>query len=206
MPAIQIKIYNQDGNVAGEMDAPAFLSVPWNPSLAHQVFKVYAANKRKNVAHTKTRGEVSGGGIKPWRQKGTGRARQGSSRSPLWRHGGVTFGPRSATDFSQDINKKMLKGALASVLAKKFSLGELKILNNIVLTELKTKNLNRILNNLTDKKSTLLVVANNDNDIFRVMANIKNARSVKARDLNVYDAINYKNIVINKEALGEIKL
>src|SRR3989344_2841513 len=142
----QVKIYNRDGNVTGEMEAPDFLLAPWNAALVHQVFKAIAANKRVNVAHTKNRGEVSGGGIKPWKQKGTGRARHGSIRSPIWRHGGVTFGPRNTTDYWQKVNRKMLKKALWEALAKKYSLNQLKVIKDLEVNP-KTKELNRIMTN-----------------------------------------------------------
>src|SRR3989344_2193361 len=157
-----VTLYNRDGNATGDSQAPALLSTPWNATLVHQVFKSLAANRRKPIAHTKDRSEVSGGGIKPWRQKGTGRARHGSSRSPIWRHGGITFGPRNDKDFSQKVNKKMAASALASALAKKLASDQLRIMDALTLAEPKTKELGKILNNLTRGKSTLLVIDHKD--------------------------------------------
>lgn len=199
-----IKIYNQDGNVSGEVAAPELFFKKWNPSLVHQVFKALAANRRKPVAHTKTRAEVSGGGKKPWRQKGTGRARHGSTRSPLWRHGGVTFGPRNEKDYSEKINKKMAKEALAESLSKKLALNELKIVNVLEISSSKTKELSRTVSNLTDKKSTLLVAASDNKNVFRAAANLSKLKAIRPKDLNVYDVLNHKYILIEQKALQEL--
>ena len=142
----------------------------YNDSLIHQVFKSIAANRRKNVAHTKDRSEVSGGGKKPWRQKGTGRARQGSSRSPLWAGGGVSFGPRNTTDYSQKINVKMMKLAIEGALLKKSQSGELKVVDDLAISEPKTKNISKTILNLTGGKSTLLIIPNDDAKIFYALS------------------------------------
>jgi large subunit ribosomal protein L4 len=200
-----VKIYNQDGNLAEEIETPPFLRAPWNADLVHQIFKALAANKRKPIAHTKTRGEVRGGGIKPWRQKGTGRARHGSIRSPLWRHGGVAFGPRNTTDFSQKINKKMIDKALTAALSKKFSSGELKIINKLDIIP-KTKNLARVIQNLTGNKSSLLIIADEDKSILRAAANLPKVKGVKAKDLSLYDVLTHKYILIEQKALEELRI
>ena len=201
----QVKIYNKDGNVSSEMEAPNFLLAPWNVALVHQVFKAIAANKRINIAHTKNRAEVSGGGVKPWKQKGTGRARHGSIRSPIWRHGGVAFGPRNTTDYSQKVNKKMLKNSLISALAMKFSLGNLKVVSGLESEGVKTKNVARVINNLTQNKSTLLVVPNNDKTISRGAANVNKVKVIRAKDLNTFEAMNHLYVLIDQQALAEIK-
>jgi len=198
-----IKVYNQDGNVTGEMEAPRFLSSKWNGALIHQVFKAIAANKRKPIAHTKTRGEVSGGGVKPWRQKGTGRARHGSIRSPLWRHGGVTFGPRNTTDFSQKINRKMLKKALWEALAKKYSLNQLKVIKDLEVNP-KTKELNRIMTNLVGQKTALLAVSGENKNVFRAAGNLAKIKALPIKNLSVYDVLNYQYILLDQAALKEI--
>lgn len=199
-----IKIYNQDGNVAGETEAPKFLaSNKWNTSLIHQVFKAMAANKRKPIAHTKTRGEVSGGGIKPWRQKGTGRARHGSIRSPIWRHGGVTFGPRNTTDFSQKINRKMLKKALLEALAKKYSLNQLKVIKDLEINP-KTKELNRVMTNLIGQKTALLAVSGKNKNVFRAANNLAKIKALPVKNLNVYDVLNHQFVLLDQTALQEL--
>lgn len=203
MAAETLKIYNKDGNTTGEMKTPAFLSAPLNVNLMHQVFKSIAANLRKPVAHTKTRGEVSGGGIKPWKQKGTGRARHGSIRSPLWRHGGVTFGPRSTTDFSQKINKKMAKGALESALTGKVITGQLKIVENIIFPEGKTKEAAQMMRNLANGKSALVVLAEKDEKTTRALANVPRTDVKYVKDLSVYDILQHNFILMDEKVLGQ---
>lgn len=200
----KVKLYNQDGNVAGELAVPEFLSSPWNVHLAHQVFKAIAANKRRPIAHTKDRSEVSGGGVKPWKQKGTGRARHGSIRSPIWRHGGVTFGPRNTTDFSQGINKKMLKEAVRGALAAKLASEELKVVEKLEAKDLKTKNLAKAINNLSAGKSTLLVVSAEDKNILRAASNIANLTGVLAGNLNAHDVLSHKYVLMEQKAFNEL--
>lgn len=200
-----IKVYNKDGNVAGEITAPEFLLAPWKNSLVHQVFKALSVNRRRPIAHTKDRSEVRGGGRKPWKQKGTGRARHGSIRSPLWRHGGVTFGPRKTTDFSQEINKKMAKQALQSVLAKKNSLGQFKIINNLAAVSPKTKELARTVRNLTEGRSAVVVTTNEDANTLRAAANLKNVTGKRAKDLNLYDVVTHKYVLIDQRALNQLQ-
>jgi large subunit ribosomal protein L4 len=200
----KVKLYNQDGNVAGELAMPEFLSLPWNVHLAHQVFKAIAANKRRPIAHTKDRSEVSGGGIKPWKQKGTGRARHGSIRSPIWRHGGVTFGPRNTTDFSQGINKKMMKEAVRGALAAKLVAEELKVVEKLEAKDLKTKNLAKAINNLSAGKSTLLVVSAEDKNILRAASNIANLTGVLANNLNAHDVLSHKYVLMEQKAFNEL--
>jgi len=189
--------------MTGEVEAPAFLRAEWNEALVHQVFKSIVANLRKPVAHTKDRSEVSGGGKKPWRQKGTGRARQGSIRSPLWKGGGVTFGPRKTTDYSQKINKKMMRGALESVLSKKNSLGELKIFGSSIPGQ-KTKDAAKKILNLSGGKSVILVVSNDDKDILRITNNLKNVKGVRSKNLNLYDVVSNKIVLMDQKAISEI--
>ncbi|MDO8430138.1 MAG: 50S ribosomal protein L4 [bacterium] len=200
-----LKVYNQEGNVTGDLSAPAFLSLPSNVALMHQVFKSIAANLRKPVAHTKNRSEVSGGGIKPWKQKGTGRARHGSIRSPLWRHGGVTHGPRNTTDFSQKINKKMAKKALQLALGEKFKADQLMVVNDLLPKEMKTKFLARTVKNLIGDKSALLVVSQEDKNLLRSSKNLPNAKTIFVKDLNVYEVLNHKYILMDKKAMESFK-
>jgi large subunit ribosomal protein L4 len=200
----QLNVYNRDGNVTGQMNAPEFLSAEWNAALVHQVFKAIVANMRKPIAHTKNRGEVSGGGIKPWKQKGTGRARHGSIRSPLWRHGGVTFGPRNTTDHSQKANRKMMKEALISALSKKASLDEIKIVSDLAVKDLKTKNISNAVRNLVGAKSALLIVARTNPTALRAAANLHNVDPITVNDLNVFNVLSHKFVVIEQAALQEL--
>ena len=196
-----IKIYNSDGNVTSEIEPPEFLLSYWNPELAHQVYKVIAANQRQSSAHTKDRSEVSGGGKKPWRQKGTGRARQGSIRSPLWRHGGVSFGPRNTKDFFQKINRNMSRRALVSVLAHLFRAGRLKVLDQFALELSKTKELARIIKNLSGDHSVLLVTADREGRINRFVRNLSRAEFLTIPNLNVYDLLNHHYLILDSKAL-----
>jgi len=200
----QLKLYNRDGNVTGEMNAPEFLSTSWNAALVHQVFKTIAANLRKPIGHTKNRGEVSGGGIKPWKQKGTGRARHGSIRSPLWRHGGVTFGPRNTTDFSQKANQKMMRQALASALAKKASLDELKVIADLEVKAPKTKDVAKTIQNLVGGRSALLVLANKNSAALRASANLRNVDSIPVRNLNAFNVLAHKTVIMEQAAMQEL--
>ena len=133
-------VYNWEKKEVGSVELnDAIFSAKWNADLVHQIVVASQANKRHPWAHTKGRGEVRGGGIKPWKQKGTGRARHGSIRSPLWRGGGVSHGPTKERDFSQKINKKMFRTGLHSVLAKKLADGEMVFIDSFILKTLKTK-------------------------------------------------------------------
>ncbi|TSD02013.1 MAG: large subunit ribosomal protein L4, partial [Parcubacteria group bacterium Athens0714_26] len=160
-----INVYNQKGEIIEQMELPEFLTAQWKPDLVHQVVKSIMANRRKPVAHTKTRAEVSGGGKKPWRQKGTGRSRHGSIRSPLWKGGGTTFGPRSEKIYTEKINKKMLRAALISVLSKKVLDGEIKIFDTLELASNKTKPLAVLLQKIINNKSAVLLFPENNKNI-----------------------------------------
>lgn len=196
---MKTKIYNKQNEAVGEIEvSDVIFARPWNPDLIHQIVLAIAANRRKPIAHTKTRSEVSGGGKKPWRQKGTGRARHGSTRSPLWVGGGVTFGPRKDRDYSQKINKKMARAALHVALSKKLADGELRIIDDLTILQPKTKELSWVL------RSTLLVPAIENKAIYRASANRPKVKTLDARSLNVEDIIQYKNILIDQKAIGMI--
>ncbi|MFH1759369.1 MAG: 50S ribosomal protein L4 [Patescibacteria group bacterium] len=202
---MKVSVYNIKNEAAGkvELDDKIF-GAKWNPDLVHQVVLVKTANKRQILAHAKTRSEVRGGGKKPWRQKGTGRARHGSTRSPIWAGGGVTFGPTKDRNYEKKINKKMVKIALYSVLSKKVSDGELKIIDDLKLKEAKTKTLHAILTTL--KMLNVLAIPTVDNKaIYRACANIPKTKCLAANSLNVIDLLKYKNILIEKEAIKDIK-
>lgn len=163
------KVYSREGKETGEIKLPeTVFGVAWNPDLVHEVVVGMQANARENTAHTKDRSEVSGTGAKPWRQKGTGRARHGSRRSPIWTGGGVTFGPRNERVYSVKINKKVRAKALASVLSKKFTEQEVLFVDSLAIAEPKTKEAKTILTAIakgsgqeslaTKRKNTALVV------------------------------------------------
>lgn len=204
-------VYNLKNEVVGTVELPEkVFGAKWNPTLIQQILIAQLANKRRPWAHAKTRAEVRGGGRKPWRQKGTGRARHGSTRSPLWVGGGKAHGPSKDRDFSQKVNKKMRRAALFSVLSRKMKDGDLKIFDNLQIAEPKTKNLFVPLHaalklKKTQKKLDVLLIAEHDNkNIMRASSNIPKTKATHPESLNAYDAINHKNIFIEKNAVGEI--
>ena len=228
------KVHNQIGEVVKEVKLnPTVFEVKINEPLIHQVAVAQVANARVAIANTKNKGEVRGGGKKPWRQKGTGRARHGSIRSPLWKGGGVTFGPRNTRNFSQKINKKMKKAALFSCLSDKAKQKTLMLLDKLELTETKTKefakiilNLKNILNlkekktgtvdskktkpaekkNLKDYSLSLLVVASeNVSRLSKTGRNIPGVKIIGANSLNVVDLLHYKNLLMLEDSLPVIE-
>lgn len=202
-----VDTYNQEGKKIGQTRLPSeVFGVKFNPNLVHQVAVAQAANRRQAIAHTKTRGEVSGGGRKPWRQKGTGRARHGSIRSPLWRGGGITFGPTKERVFKQKINKKMRRKALFMVLSAKAKEGELVVLDDLKLEQPKTKLMAQILKSLpVGSSSCLLALPTTDKTLIRASRNIPKVRPMLARDLNVLDLLSYKYLLMTKEGIKVIK-
>lgn len=199
-------IFNQKNEKIGEVDlSDRIFAVKWNPDLVHQILTAQLANRREPWAHTKTRGEVSGGGKKPWKQKGTGRARHGSIRSPLWVGGGVAFGPRKERNYAKKINKKMNRLAIFSSLSKKLKDNELKIIDKFDAASNKTKEWNKILKNLINSKLSVLIIAAAKNNIHRAISNIPKTDAIGSHSLNVYDLLKRKNILMEKGAVEEIE-
>jgi len=196
-------IYTSKGEKAGEVDlAPKFFDVPWSPDLVHQVAVIQGGNRRQVQAQVKDRSEVSGGGKKPWRQKGTGRARHGSIRSPIWSGGGVTHGPTTERNFKRKVNVKMRRKALFSLLSEKLRAKEILFLDALSVESAKTKELVSLLQALPLKeKSTLLVLPSLDQNILRSAANIPFLRTIQAKDLNVLDAASATYILLPQESL-----
>lgn len=200
-------VYNQEGKIVGSANLPKeIFEVSFNADLVHQVLVSMNSNKRQNSAHTKNRGEVRGGGKKPWRQKGTGRARHGSNRSPIWRGGGITFGPRTDKVFEREIPKKMRRKALLMVLGQKLKDKELLILDKIELEIGKTKEISSTLSKLPCKEQkTLIALPNYDKKIFLATRNIKKVLTEDARNLNVLELLNYKYLLMPKETIKTIE-
>lgn len=198
-----IDIYNQQNKKIETIDLPDnVFKIKWNPDLVWQTAMVMNANSRQVVAHTKGRGEVRGGGKKPWRQKGTGRARAGSIRSPLWKGGGVTFGPTKERNFKRKINKKMKRLALLSLISKKIKDSELKIIDNLDIKSFKTKEAVKIINNIFPERKSLIVVSEkDDSNLKRAFRNIEKIKYLSVNLLNVIDLLNHKYILIEKEAI-----
>jgi large subunit ribosomal protein L4 len=204
-------VYNLNNEVVGSVELPdSVFGARWNEVLVKQVLETQMANRRQPWAHTKTRGEVRGGGKKPWRQKGTGRARHGSRRSPLWVGGGVTHGPRNDRDYSQKINKKMKSAALFAAISRKAKEGEIKIFDTLAPQTPKTKMMASALNHILNMKKggkrydVLMVVMADNKSVFRATSNLQKAKVLEAGSLNVYDILNHKNLFIDKESVGMI--
>lgn len=204
---MKVKIYNQAAEAIGEIDLPkGVFEIKWNPVLVHQVLVAQEANRRKVIAHTKGRGEVRGGGRKPWKQKGTGRARQGSIRSPLWKGGGVTFGPTKERVFSKKINKKMKKTAITSILSRKLQDEQVKIVDDIKLTEFKTKIMAKVLEKFFPVRNNggLVVLPESNKNLIRATRNLSFAQITTADNLNVGDLLKYKNILLLKKSVAAL--
>ncbi len=201
------KIYNLRGESVGEIDLPdKIFRHKWNADLVYQAVVAQQANRRRSLANTKGRGEVSGGGRKPWRQKHTGRARHGSIRSPIWRGGGVAHGPTSEKIFTQKINKKMLRAAIYAALSRRLADGELKIVDSLVIANPKTKELVSQLSGILNATlNALLLPAMDNKTIFRASANLPKVKSSHPNSLNVEDILKYKQILMDQRAINEIK-
>lgn len=169
--------------------------------LIKQAYVAYLANGRENLAVTKTRGLVSGGGKKPWKQKGTGRARFGSSRVPIWRGGGITFGPTGEENYTKKMHVKAKRQAIRQALSMANTDGKVSVIESIVAKDGKTKEIQTILNKLGATRKTLLVVDSKDADVIRATANLKEVLLVTAKYLNVFDVVNAHHIVISQKAL-----
>jgi len=204
---MKINVYNQEGKELDTMTLPKeIFGVEFNADLVHQIVVSLSANKRQISAHTKDRSEVRGGGKKPWRQKGTGRSRHGSIRSPLWKGGGVTHGPRVERIFEKDIPKKMRRKALFMVLSQKAKDNQLVVLDKIELEKGKTKEMASTLLKLPcNEQATLIALPNYDKKVFMAARNIKKTFIEDARNLNVLQLLNHKYLLLTKESIKTIK-
>jgi len=202
-----VPTYNQKGEKIGQTRLPSeIFDVKINPDLVHQVVVSQMANRRKVIAHTKDRGEVRGGGRKPWRQKGTGRARHGSIRSPLWRGGGVTFGPTKERVFKKIIPKKMRRKALFIVLSGKVKNNLLILLDELKIEQSKTKLIAEILKRLPCRQeSTLITLPDYDKNLILAARNVPKVATLCSRDLNALDLLTFKYLVMPKESIKVIK-
>lgn len=212
---MEIAIHNQEGKKTGTMKLPdAVFGLKWNADLVQQVVMSQASNLRRGTAHAKDRAEVRGGGRKPWRQKGTGRARHGSIRSPIWKGGGVTHGPLKEKNYKKKINKKMAKKALYTVLSAKARDNEIIVLDDLKFAEPKTKlgaklfnNLSKVkdFKNLTKGNGVLVSLVGKDEVSRRVLNNLPYTGIDEARNLNAHEVLQYKFILFPKEALVAFK-
>ena len=199
-----VNVYNMEGKEVGTIDLnDAVFGVEINEHLVHMAVVQQLANNRQGTQKAKTRSEVSGGGRKPWRQKGTGHARQGSTRSPQWTHGGVVFAP-VPRDYSFKLNKKEKRAALKSVLTDKVQSGKLVVVDELKLDEIKTKKFVTVLNNLK-VESGLVVIADNNENVVKSARNIENVSTSVVNEINVYDVLNAKTLVLTKDAIAKIE-
>ena len=208
---MEIARYQQDGTKSGAVTLPeGTFALPKNTDLLHQAVKTLADRERRVLAHTKTRGEVRGGGKKPWRQKGTGRARHGSTRSPIWRSGGVTFGPRRDRNFSSVLPKQMRQRALGLALSEKTRAGQVAIIAVLNLEEVKTKHFAAAVTAVAksafgegaEKKSILLVTSEYNPALARASRNLRNISLVSAAAVNALDILSAQYLLVTEEAIA----
>ena len=200
-----VPVKDSNGQEVGtlEMDEPLFAQEA-NPKLIHQVVLMYQANKRLGTASTKKRGEVAGSGRKPYAQKHTGRARAGSLRSPLWRKGGIIFGPHPR-DYSFTIPKKAVRAALAGALSSKFQDGEVTVVDSLALPEPKTKEMVKILKNLNIEGSCLIAVSDSSQNVYKSVRNIPGVGVIRVQDMNALDVLKYRRLLLTREAAEYVK-
>ena len=200
-----VKLFNMQAKEVGTLDiSDALFNVEYNEAVIHQAVVQRLANERQGTKSTLTRSEVRGGGAKPWRQKGTGRARQGSIRSPQWVKGGVVFAPKSR-DFSKKMNAKAKAVALFSALSQKIRDDEVIFVDQIAVSAPKTKEMAAFLKAFNLEKSVLLVMDNSDEAVLRASANIEKLSTISASQINTYDVVKNAKIVISKQAVQQIE-
>jgi len=203
MPSV--KVLNQAGKEVGEiaLNDAVFGIEPSVPAM-HLCVVAYLANRRQGTQSTKTRAEVSGGGRKPWRQKGTGRARQGSTRSPQWTHGGIAHGPKPR-DYGKDVNRKVRRLAIRSALSSKVASDDLIVLEALTLEEIKTKEMVKVIEDVKAGKKVLFVLAENDDIVYRSARNIPGVKVGPVIGVNVYDILNADTLVVVKAAVEKLE-
>ena len=199
---IKFPVYNLKGEKIKDIElSDSVFGLPANDALLHQVYVSQYANRRQVVAHTKDRAERAGSGRKPWRQKGTGRARVGSVRSPIWRKGGVIFGPTKDRNFKKNIPKKMNRKALAVAFSRKLADKEIVVIDNLKLKEVKTKIMSKALESLKLKGSILVGFCKDEKKSKKASRNIPKVENIDVENLNVFDILNHKYLVISEEGI-----
>ncbi|NLN29507.1 MAG: 50S ribosomal protein L4 [Firmicutes bacterium] len=201
----KVPVYNMEGNQVGEIElSDEIFGTEVNEPLLHQAIVAYEANRRQGTASTKTRGEVRGGGRKPWRQKGTGRARHGSIRSPIWVGGGVVFGPKPRS-YRQALPRKVRRAALKSALSAKVKAGDLIVLDQLSLPEIKTKRMAEVLKAVGASDKALVVMAQPDRNVELSARNLPGVALRPARGINAYDVLKYRTLVITKDGVAQVE-
>ncbi len=200
-----VSVYNMEGKEVGKIDLnDAIFGVEVNEHLVHMAVLQQLADNRQGTQKAKTRSEVSGGGRKPWRQKGTGHARQGSIRAPQWKGGGVVFAP-VPRDYSFKMNKKEKRAALKSALTDKAQAGNIIVVDELKFDEIKTKRFAEVMNNLKATRKALVVLADNDKNVVLSARNLVEANTTLTNTLNVYDIVNARTLVLTKDAVAKIE-
>ncbi len=200
----KVSVYNMEGKEVGEMDLnDAVFGVKVNEHLVHMAVVQNLANKRQGTQKAKTRSEVSGGGRKPWRQKGTGHARQGSTRAPQWKGGGVVFAP-TPRDYSFKLNKKEKRAALKSVLTSRVQDNKLIVLDELKLDEIKTKDFKKVMDNLKVDKA-MVVIGGQDENVILSARNLPRINTAVAENINVFDILKGDTLVLTKDAVAKIE-
>ena len=200
-----VKVFNMAGQEVGTMVlADSVFGAEINAAVLHAAVRAYLLNQRQGTQSTLTRTEVSGGGRKPWRQKGTGRARQGSIRAPQWTHGGIVFAPKPR-DYRFTVNKKVRRLAMKSALSSKVAANEMIVLDSLSLDAIKTKEVVKVLSALETGKKTLIVLPEKNDIIYRSARNIAGVKTTLVNTLNVYDILNCNSLVVLKDAVAKIE-
>ena len=202
---LKTNVYDMSGKLVGEIElSEAVFGINPNAAAVHDAVKNHLANKRQGTQSALTRAEVSGGGRKPWRQKGTGRARQGSTRAPQWTHGGIVFAPKPRS-YSYVLNKKVKRLAMKSALSAKAAAGEIIVVDSIKLDSIKTKDFRAFLNAVKADGKSLVVTPAKDETVVKSARNIPGVETTMANLMNVYDILKAKYLVLDKEALAVIE-
>ena len=200
-----VAVYNMEGAKVGSMEvSDSIFAAEVNKAVLHEVVVNYLANQRQGTQNTKTRTEVSGGGIKPWRQKGTGRARQGSIRAPQWTGGGVALGPKPR-DYRYSINKKLKKIALKSAISAKYEAYEIYVVEDLKMEEIKTATIAKMLKGMEIDSKALIVTANLDTNVYKSARNIKGVTPTYVDVLNTYEILKHDKFVISKDAVAKLE-
>ncbi|MDP3388002.1 MAG: 50S ribosomal protein L4 [Eubacteriales bacterium] len=201
----KVALYNVSGEQIGDIElSDDIFGIEVNTHVMYEAVKAYLANQRQGTQSAKTRSEVRGGGRKPWRQKGTGRARQGSIRSPQWKGGGVVFAPKPR-DYSIRLPKKVRRLALKSAFSSKVESNEIIVLDELNMTTPKTKDMIKVLENLKAGKKALIVIPGKDENIYKSARNIPGVKTSAVNTLNVYDILNHDSFIITKDAVSKVE-
>lgn len=200
-----VPVYSASGVKVGTEKLPDTLfGVAMNPHVVAEVIRIQRANRRRVLAHTKTRADVRGGGKKPWRQKGTGRARHGSIRSPIWVGGGVAHGPRSSRNYTLKVNAKTRRRALAMSLSDKVNAGKLIVIDDLTLAKPKTRELDGILAKLPVEKPVLVAMPESHSPVYRASRNLSDVETIRADSLNVEAVVGARSLLLSKAAIGRV--